>query len=209
MYISAIHPMLRMMIDQRLTVLFPNQNPAEPFPVEEVRKAAKYALESYRSPIHESCTSILAHTQVSSSKLQHPLRNTLSTSSSSASAIRATTDDDARGKHIDMIDQLSKATAAGLPLAYYNPYRFPSYSPQPQAAAPQAVQQQTIVLTSRSPSWKTESSMEERLLAAIQKLVDKGGANKRCGYNGCEIGYKECVAKESRHGQRSHQVQPH
>ncbi len=39
--------------------------------------------------------------------------------------------------------------------------------------------------------------MEERLLAAIQKLVDKGGANKRCGYDGCEIGYKECVAKKA------------
>ncbi len=39
--------------------------------------------------------------------------------------------------------------------------------------------------------------MEERLLAAIQKLVDKGGANKRCRYNGCEIGYKECVAKKA------------
>ncbi len=39
--------------------------------------------------------------------------------------------------------------------------------------------------------------MEERLLAAIQKLVDKGGANKRRGYDGCEIGYKECVAKKA------------
>ncbi len=45
MYISTIHPMLWMMIDQQLAVLFPNQNP-----VEEVRKAAKYMLESYRSP---------------------------------------------------------------------------------------------------------------------------------------------------------------
>ncbi|KAK0202223.1 hypothetical protein DFS33DRAFT_1386513 [Desarmillaria ectypa] len=49
-YISAIHPGLRMLVDQQLAVLFPNQDPAQLFPVEEVWKAAKYALESYRSP---------------------------------------------------------------------------------------------------------------------------------------------------------------
>ncbi|KAK0236486.1 hypothetical protein EDD85DRAFT_954356 [Armillaria nabsnona] len=100
------------------------------------------------------------------------------------------------GSISDMIDQLSKATAAGLPLTYYNPYGFPSYLPQPQAAAPQAVQQQTIMQPAEA-TVKTESLMEERLLAAIQKLVNKGGANKRCRYDGCEVGYKECVAKKA------------
>ncbi len=64
MYISAIHPMLRMMIDQWLAVLFPNQNPAEPFPVEEVRKAAKYALESYRSLYVNPAPAFLPYTGV-------------------------------------------------------------------------------------------------------------------------------------------------
>ncbi len=77
-----------------------------------------------------------------------------------------------------MIDQLSRRTAVGPPLAYYNPYGFPSYSPQLQPRS-QAVQQQTIMQPAEA-TVKTESSMEEWLLAAIQKLVDKGGANKRC-----------------------------
>ncbi len=96
----------------------------------------------------------------------------------------------------DMIDQLSKATAAGPPLMYYNPYRFPSYSPQQQAAAPQAVQQQMITQPAEA-TMNIESSMEEWLLAVIQKLVDKGRANKRCRYDGCKIGYKDCVAKKA------------
>ncbi len=112
------------------------------------------------------------------------------------------------GSISDMIDQLSKATAAGPPLAYYNPYGFPSYSPQPQAVALQAVQQQTIVQPAEA-TVKTESSMEEWLLAAIQKLVDKGGANKRCGYDGCKIGYKECVAKKADMDKGLIKVRPH
>ncbi len=99
------------------------------------------------------------------------------------------------GSISDMIDQISKATAADLPLTYYNSYRFPLYSPQLQAAAPQAVQQQTITQPAEA-TMKTESSMKEWLLAVIQKLVNKGGANKRCGYNGCKVGYKDCLAKK-------------
>ncbi len=100
------------------------------------------------------------------------------------------------GSISDMIDQLSKVTAAGLPLVYYNPYGFPSYSPQLQTVAPQAVQQQMIIQPAEA-TIKTESSMEEWLLAAIQKLVNKGGANKRCRYDGCEIRYKDCIAKKA------------
>ncbi len=76
MYISTIHPILRMMIDQQLAVLFPNQNPAEPIPVEEVRKAATHwrATGFHMSTLHQPSR----HTQVSSSKLQHPSSNTLS-----------------------------------------------------------------------------------------------------------------------------------
>ncbi len=196
MYISAIHPMLRMMIDQRLAVLFPNQNPAELFPVEEVRKAAKYALESYRSPYVNPAPAFSPYTGV---EQQAPAPTPQYTQPPAVAPLLPYGQQHMMmpgGSISDMIDQLSKETAAGPPLAYYNPYGFPSYSPQPQAAAPQAVQQQTIVQPAEA-TVKTESSMEERLLAAIQKLVDKGGANKRCGYDGCEIGYKKCVAKKA------------
>ncbi|KAK0437484.1 hypothetical protein EV421DRAFT_1907224 [Armillaria borealis] len=195
MYISTIHPMLWMMIDQHLAVLFLNQNP-----VEEVRKAAKYLLESYRSPYCEPSICFLAvcSSRAAQQALQHapqyaqpppqPMAPLLPYGQQQMIML---------GRSIsDMIDQLSKATAAGPPLAYYNPYGYPLYSSQPQAAAPQAIQQQMVVQPAET-TVKAESSMEERLLAAIQRLADKSGANKCCGYNGCEIGYKDCIAKKS------------
>ncbi len=184
------------MIDQRLAVLFPNQNPAEPFPVEEVRKAAKYALESYRSPYVNPAPAFSPYTGVEQQAPAPALQYAWPPAVAPLPPYGQQQMMMPGGSISDMIDQLSKATAAGPPLAYYNPYGFPSYSPQPQAAAPQAVQQQTIVQPAEA-TVKTESSMEERLLAVIQKLVDKGGANKRCRYDGCEIGYKECVAKKA------------
>ncbi len=172
MYISAIHPMLRMMIDQRLTVLFPNQNPAEPFPVEEVRKAAKYALESYRSPYVNPAPAFSPYTGVEQQAPAPALQYARPPAVAPLPPYRQQQMMMPGGSISDMIDQLSKATAAGPPLAYYNPYRFPLYSPQPQAAAPQAVQQQQTIVQPAEATVKTESSMEERLLAAIQKLFD-------------------------------------
>ncbi len=164
MYISAIHPMLWMMIDQWLVVLFP---------VEEVRKAAKYALESYRSPYVNPAPAFSPYTGV---EQQAPAPTPQYAQLPAVAPLPPYRQQQMMmpgGSISDMIDQLSKATAAAPPLTYYNPYGFPSYSPQLQVVAPQAVQQQTVMQPAET-AMKTESSMEERLLAAIQKLVDKG-----------------------------------
>ncbi len=125
MYISTIHPMLWMMIDQRLVVLFPNQNPAEPFPVEEVRKAAKYALESYRSPYVNPAPAFLPYTGV---EQQAPAPAPQYTQLPAVAPLLPYGQQQMMmpgGSISDMIDQLSKATAAGPPLAYYNPLWLP------------------------------------------------------------------------------------
>ncbi len=191
MYISAIYPMLQMMIDQQLMVLFPNQNP-----VEEVRKAAKCMLESYRSPYVNPAPAFSPYTGVEQQASAPAPQYTQLPAVAPLPPYGQQQMMMPGGSILDMIEQLSKVTAVGPPLTYYNPYRFPLYSPQLQAAAPQAVQQQTIVQPADA-TVKTESSMEEWLLAVIQKLVDKGRANKRCRYDGCEIGYKECVSKKA------------
>ncbi len=100
MYISAIHPMLWMMIDQWLAVLFPNQNPAEPFPVKEVRKAAKYALESYRSPYVNPAPAFSLYAGV---EQQAPAPTPQYAQPPAAALLLPygqQTDDDARRKHI-------------------------------------------------------------------------------------------------------------
>ncbi len=125
MYISAIHPMLRMMIDQRLAVLFPNQNPAEPFPVEEVRKAAKYALESYRSPYVNPAPVFSPYTGIEQQAPAPAPQYAWPPAVAPLPPYRQQQMMMPGGSISDMIDQLSKATAAGPPLAYYNPYGFP------------------------------------------------------------------------------------
>ncbi|KAK0199388.1 hypothetical protein DFS33DRAFT_1388717 [Desarmillaria ectypa] len=85
----------------------------------------------------------------------------------------------------------------GLPLTFYNPYGYSPYGQlnpamPGQVATPTAPQQAAL-------SVKTES-MKEKLLATIQKLVDKGGAssnNRKCGYDRCDMGYRDCTARKA------------
>ncbi|KAK0211399.1 hypothetical protein DFS33DRAFT_1379371 [Desarmillaria ectypa] len=190
--ISAIHPGLRMLVDQQLAMQFPNQDPAQLFPVEEVWKTAKYVLESYRFSYVNPTLVYMPYTPQAMLP-PYPMQG-----QQVASALAYGQSPVATGGSIaEMIDALQQASVMSLPLTFYNPYGYSPYGqPIPempgQAAASTALQQVAL-------SVKTES-MEEKLLAAIQKLADKEGSssnNRKCGYDGCNTGYRDCTARKA------------
>ncbi len=164
--------------------------------MEEVRKAAKYALESYRSPYVNPAPAFSPYAGVEQQAPAPTPQYAQLPAVAPLLPYGQTADDDARRKHIGHDRPTIQGNCSGSASHVLQPLRVPLVFSSAQAVAPQAVQQQTIVQPAEA-TMKTESSMEERLLAAIQKLVDKGRANKRCRYNGCEIRYKECVAKKA------------
>ncbi len=103
----------------------PKPNPAEPFPVEEVRKAAKYALESYKSPYVNPAPAFLPYAGVEQQAPAPALQYAQPPAVAPLSTIRATADDDARRKHIGHDRPTIQGDCSGSASRVLQPLRVP------------------------------------------------------------------------------------
>ncbi|KAK0435235.1 uncharacterized protein EV420DRAFT_1653356 [Desarmillaria tabescens] len=213
-YINGIHPMLRVQIDQRLAVLHPNQDPAIPFDYENVKTAAKYILESQRSPyINPTMMYQAPFMPYGVPSLGYP--NSLSMPYMPAPSIPqqqpinpgyASPQVFAQptSSMADAVKALTNMNSGGQLNSYYPPYGYPGYPMQPPTSmlpwgAPQPLAPSQPATTAQSfspmpeiappapqPAIKTE--FEERLLK-LEKLATTA---RKCAYDGCDKRWKDC-----------------